>query len=186
MSVTVKTIREIISSDKIKIWPLDGYLHISRSLLIAAVCLGFFGVMIALVGMKCTKIGGSDKTKSKIAFFAGLNFLVSGLCSLAGYSVYAHQVMSEFFYPSFRELKFELGSALFIGWSGSSLSIVGGLVFCFPLIYSICTSQEEYSYTGTNPLSTSYTKHNYKHNHFRKATPDYSSTSLQFGKNAYV
>ncbi|XP_018621684.1 claudin-10-like, partial [Scleropages formosus] len=108
---------------------LDGYLHISRSLLIAAVCLGFFGVMIALVGMKCTKIGGSDKTKSKIAFFAGLNFLVSGLCSLAGYSVYAHQVMSEFFYPSFRELKFELGSALFIGWSGSSLSIVGGLVF---------------------------------------------------------
>lgn len=46
--------------------------------MIAAVCLGFFGSVFALVGMKCTKIGGSDKSKARIACFAGVNFILSG------------------------------------------------------------------------------------------------------------
>lgn len=46
--------------------------------MIAAVCLGFFGTVFALVGMKCTKIGGTDKTKARIACFAGVNFILSG------------------------------------------------------------------------------------------------------------
>lgn len=46
--------------------------------MIAAVCLGFFGSLFALVGMKCTKIGGSDKNKAKIACFAGIDFILSG------------------------------------------------------------------------------------------------------------
>lgn len=46
--------------------------------MIAAVCLGFFGTIFALIGMKCTKIGGSDKNKAGIACFAGVNFILSG------------------------------------------------------------------------------------------------------------
>lgn len=46
--------------------------------MIAAVCLGFFGSIFALVGMKCTKIGGTDKNKARIACFAGVNFILSG------------------------------------------------------------------------------------------------------------
>lgn len=46
--------------------------------MIAAVCLGFFGTIFALVGMKCTKIGGTDKNKARIACFAGVNFILSG------------------------------------------------------------------------------------------------------------
>uniref|UniRef100_A0A8C9QVJ3 Claudin n=2 Tax=Scleropages formosus TaxID=113540 RepID=A0A8C9QVJ3_SCLFO len=84
---------------------LDGYLHVCRALLVSSVIMSFFGAIFALFGMKCTKIGGSDKTKSKIAFFAGLNFFVSGLCSMAGFSVYAHQIMSEFFDPFFFDIK---------------------------------------------------------------------------------
>lgn len=49
--------------------------------MIAAVCLGFFGTVFALVGMKCTKIGGTDKNKAKIACFAGVNFILSGKCA---------------------------------------------------------------------------------------------------------
>ncbi|XP_077583760.1 claudin-7-like isoform X4 [Stigmatopora nigra] len=56
---------------------LEGYIQACRGLMIAAVCLGFFGTVLALVGMKCTKIGGSDKTKGRIACVAGVNFILS-------------------------------------------------------------------------------------------------------------
>lgn len=55
-----------------------GYIQVCRGLMIAAVCLGFFGSIFALIGMKCTRIGGSDKIKARIAFFAGFNFILSG------------------------------------------------------------------------------------------------------------
>lgn len=55
-----------------------GYIQACRGLMIAAVCLGFFGTVFALVGMKCTKIGGTDKNKARIACFAGVNFILSG------------------------------------------------------------------------------------------------------------
>lgn len=50
--------------------------------MIAAVCLGFIGTVLSLVGMKCTKIGGTDRIKDRIAFFAGVNFILSGKCSV--------------------------------------------------------------------------------------------------------
>ncbi|XP_029436862.1 claudin-10-like isoform X3 [Rhinatrema bivittatum] len=46
---------------------LEGYIQACRGLMIAAVSLGFFGSIFALVGMKCTKIGGSDSTKAKVS-----------------------------------------------------------------------------------------------------------------------
>lgn len=50
--------------------------------MIASVCLGFFGSIFALIGMKCTKIGGLDQTKARIVCFAGLNFVVTGRFTL--------------------------------------------------------------------------------------------------------
>uniref|UniRef100_A0A668AYC3 Claudin n=1 Tax=Myripristis murdjan TaxID=586833 RepID=A0A668AYC3_9TELE len=67
---------------------LDGYIQACRGLMIAAICLGFFGAIFALVGMKCTKIGGTDVNKARIACFAGVNFILSGLCSLSACSLY--------------------------------------------------------------------------------------------------
>uniref|UniRef100_A0A674F3L4 Claudin n=1 Tax=Salmo trutta TaxID=8032 RepID=A0A674F3L4_SALTR len=57
---------------------LDGYIQACRGLMITAVCLGFFGAVFALVGMKCTKIGGSDQSKARTACIAGVNFILSG------------------------------------------------------------------------------------------------------------
>lgn len=55
-----------------------GNIQACRGLMISAVCLGFFGAIFALVGMKCTKIGGTDKNKAKITCFAGLDFILCG------------------------------------------------------------------------------------------------------------
>ncbi|XP_060944649.1 claudin-10-like isoform X4 [Limanda limanda] len=170
---------------------LEGFIQACRGLMIAAICLGFFGSIFALVGMKCTKIGGTDKVKAKIACFAGVDFILSGLCSLSACSLYAHRITSEFFDPMYIAQKYELGAALFIGWAGSVLCIIGGSILCFSIADS-CTkshSQVKYIYRGAP-------SHSHVSSHPRgqatsanqRLPPDYSSPpgSQHFDKNAYV
>ncbi|KAI1899160.1 hypothetical protein AGOR_G00058690 [Albula goreensis] len=175
--------------EHLTIFKLEGYIQVCRGLMISAVCLGLFGSIFSLVGMKCTKIGGSDKTKARIACLAGFNFILSGLCSLTACSLYAHRITSEFFDPMFIAQKFELGAALFIGWAGSVLCILGGTVFCFSLAegFSSSSRRPEYMYSGAQSYMSSHPKANSKATESApKAPPDYSGSSRQFGKNAYV
>uniref|UniRef100_A0A3Q3JP37 Claudin n=1 Tax=Monopterus albus TaxID=43700 RepID=A0A3Q3JP37_MONAL len=74
---------------------LNGIIQACRGLMITAVFLGFFGSIFALVGLKCTKIGGTDKNKARITCFAGVDFILSGLCSLSACSIYAHRITSD-------------------------------------------------------------------------------------------
>ncbi|KAM9319981.1 claudin-10 [Gastrophryne carolinensis] len=112
------------------IFKVEGFLQACRALMITAICSGFFGSTFAFVGMKCTRIGGTDQMKAKMSGLAGGLFLLSGICSLAACSLYAHKTTSEYFDPTIVTAKYELGSALFIGWAGSVLSLVGGFLFC--------------------------------------------------------
>ncbi|XP_061548527.1 claudin-10-like isoform X7 [Phycodurus eques] len=176
---------------------LDGYIQACRGLMIAAVCLGFFGTVFALVGMKCTKIGGSDKSKARIACFAGFNFILSGLCSLSACSIYAHRITSEFFDPMFVAQKYELGAALFIGWAGSVLCVLGGGVLCFSVAdckksSAVCLSthsHRDYVYRGAASHShvSSYQRGRGQ-SVSQRPPPDYSSSSRahNFDKNVYV
>ncbi|XP_062302859.1 claudin-10a [Osmerus eperlanus] len=143
---------------------LDAYIQVCRGLMIASVCLGFFGAILALVGMKCTKIGGSETTKAKLTGLSGLHFILNGLCSLTACSLYAHRITTEFFDPLFVAQKFELGAALFIGWAGSA----------------------EYSYSGAASLVNTRNQHRKSGNGFQKEPRDTAEPSRQFGRNAYV
>lgn len=49
-----------------------------RALILISVLLGIFGAILALVGMKCTKLGGSDLVNARVTFAAGINYLTSG------------------------------------------------------------------------------------------------------------
>lgn len=57
---------------------LEAYIQVCRGLMIAAVCLGFFGAILALIGMKCTKIGGSETIKARLTVLSGFHFILSG------------------------------------------------------------------------------------------------------------
>uniref|UniRef100_G1Q1L5 Claudin n=1 Tax=Myotis lucifugus TaxID=59463 RepID=G1Q1L5_MYOLU len=157
---------------------LDGYIQACRGLMIAAVSLGFFGSIIALFGMKCTKVGGSEKAKAKIACLAGVVFILSGLCSMTGCSLYANKITTEFFDPLFIDQKYELGAALFIGWSGASLCIIGGVIFCFSIYDNNKTPS--YAYNGATSVMSSRAKYHGGED-VKTANP-----SKQFDKNAYV
>ncbi|XP_064167163.1 uncharacterized protein LOC135241004 isoform X1 [Anguilla rostrata] len=110
---------------------LPVYIHVCRALIIIAIILGFFGAILALVGMKCTKIGGSDIVNAKVTFAAGINYLISGFCAMIAFSWYGNKIRAEFVDPNYKAQKFEIGAAVFVGWGGSSLLIVGGFVYSF-------------------------------------------------------
>ncbi|NXC19413.1 CLD10 protein, partial [Corythaeola cristata] len=144
---------------------LDGYIQACRGLMISAVCLGFFGAIFGLVGMKCTKVGGSDQTKAKIACLAGLIFILSGLCSMTSCSLYANRITSEFFDPSFFCIAIMLGYRdVTCLWD--EMLIVDSLF------------RRGYAYNGATSVMSSRTK---VHNSIPDKTPP-----KHFDKNAYV
>ncbi|KAM9483004.1 claudin-10a [Clarias gariepinus] len=163
---------------------LDAYIQVCRGLMISAVFLGFFGAILALVGMKCTKIGGSETTKARITCLSGLHFIISGLCSLTTCSLYAHRITSDFFDPLFVAQKFELGAALFIGWAGSVLCFLGGTIFCFSMTEGF--TLREYTYTGVTSFMTAQSKNANSPVISEKDVTDQGCSVRQFGRNAYV
>ncbi|KAM8903336.1 claudin-10-like [Spinachia spinachia] len=110
---------------------LPAFLHACRALAICSVITGFFGGVLTLVGMKCTKIGGSEIANARVTFAGGVTYLVSGLCGMVTYSWWSNKVISEFLDVNFRAQKFELGAAVFIGWAGAALLLSGGSVLTY-------------------------------------------------------
>ncbi|XP_012731325.2 claudin-10 [Fundulus heteroclitus] len=110
---------------------LPVYLHALRALAVCSVITGFFGGVLTLIGMKCTKIGGTEITNARVTFSAGITYLVSGFCGMITYSWWANRVITEFVDPNFKAQKFELGAAVFIGWGGSILLISGATVLTY-------------------------------------------------------
>ncbi|XP_048350848.1 claudin-10 isoform X2 [Sphaerodactylus townsendi] len=164
------------------IFKTEGYIQACRGLMIAAVSLGFFGSVFALVGMKCTKVGGSDQTKARIACLAGMVFILCGLSAMTGCSLYANRITAEFFDPTYVAQKYELGAALFIGWAGSSLCIIGGSIFCFLFIKENKSPRTGYAYNTAASMVSARTK-------VYSGSPDFNSPSVSpkhFDKNVYV
>ncbi|KAK7831582.1 hypothetical protein U0070_015094, partial [Myodes glareolus] len=76
---------------------------------------------------------------------------------------------------------YELGAALFIGWAGASLCIIGGVIFCFSISDNNKTPRMGYTYNGPTSVTSSRTKYHGGEGDFKTTGP-----SKQFDKNAYV
>ncbi|XP_026870568.2 claudin-10 [Electrophorus electricus] len=113
------------------LWSVEYNLQIVRGLLMSGLAIGKLGFILSMVGMECTYIGGKKKNKNRTVFAGGLCHITSGLLAAAGYIMYAWHVSAEYFNPS-SELKFDLGTPLFLGWVGCLFQITGGL---FYLVY---------------------------------------------------
>ncbi|KAM8999501.1 claudin-7 [Sarcophilus harrisii] len=107
---------------------LPASIQATRALMVVSLVVGFLAMMIAAMGMKCTRCGGDDKVKkARIAMTGGIVFIVAGLAALIACSWYGHQIVTDFYNPLVpMNTKFEFGSAIFIGWAGSALVLLGG------------------------------------------------------------
>ncbi|XP_068121352.1 claudin-10 [Hyperolius riggenbachi] len=140
------------------IFKVDGSLQACRALMISSICLGSFGIVFAFAGMKCTRIGGSNEVKAKIACVAGAFCILSGTCSLAACSLYAHNTAAEYFDPTIVAAKYELGTALFVGWAGSVLCLVGGFIFCCTFRFDNVNQRPVHQYTAGSSNVNSWRK----------------------------
>ncbi|XP_017214719.2 claudin 15-like b isoform X2 [Danio rerio] len=128
---------------------LAGYIQACRALMIIALILGLLSVVLASMGLKCTKLGStSEEAKGKISLTAGIIFILSGLCVIVAVSWYAARVVQEFNDPFYGGTKYELGAGLYLGWAAAALCILGG--------GTLCTS-----FKGSSPAQTRGPGYNY-------------------------
>ncbi|XP_034430866.1 claudin-10 [Hippoglossus hippoglossus] len=122
---------------------LNWDIHMCRALIIISIILSFFGSVLVLVGMKCTKIGGSEISNARVTFAGGMNYFIGGMCSMVAFSYYGNKIISEFQDPNYKAQKFEIGVGVFIGWGGSTLLVVGGLIYSIFAGREGCRSSSE-------------------------------------------
>ncbi|NXQ54815.1 CLD19 protein, partial [Anthoscopus minutus] len=120
----------------------DPHIQACRALMITSILLGFLAAVLSLLGMKCTNIGFSDEDgKMKFTVTGGFLFILGGLCSMVAISWYAAMVTAQFFNQLYAGTKYELGEALYLGWAGSILYILGGI-----LLTCSCRGKEKEKY----------------------------------------
>ncbi|XP_026576327.1 claudin-15 [Pseudonaja textilis] len=162
---------------------LPAYLQASRALMITALVLGFLAIVTSMLGLQCTKVAENNpNAKAKLAVIGGSLFILAGLCGMVTVSWYAFNITRDFFNPLFVGTKYEIGPALYLGWSASLLVIIGG---CF--LFSSCrnNSSQENSYTYPYKAPKSGTSaHNPSVSRPRRESN--ASSNGKYGKNAYV
>ncbi|XP_069499369.1 claudin-15 [Ambystoma mexicanum] len=162
---------------------LSGYLQACRALMITALLLGFFGTLCGMLGLQCTKVAeGNALLKGKITTAGGGLFIFGGLCAGVAISWYAFNITKEFFDPLYPGTKYEIGPALYLGWAGSLLDVVGGsFMTCSYRTQAANAKSYNYKYQAPKASTAAVPA-------TQVALPRYdSNTSIcKYGKNAYV
>uniref|UniRef100_A0A674P6T5 Claudin n=1 Tax=Takifugu rubripes TaxID=31033 RepID=A0A674P6T5_TAKRU len=110
---------------------LPSHVQACRALMIISLLFGLAAMIVALLGLKCIKIGSTtEESKAKIAGTGGILSVLGGLCCIIAVSWYAYRVVQDFYDPFSGGMKFELGTGLFLGWGGAALSVLGGGLLC--------------------------------------------------------
>lgn len=110
----------------------------SRAMMIIAIILGVLGVMISIVGAKCTNCIEDEPSKAKVMIIAGVFFILSGILVLIPVSWTANVTIRDFYNPLTSAQRLELGASLYIGWAAAALLLIGGAMLC-----SSCPPKEE-------------------------------------------
>ncbi|XP_062262161.1 uncharacterized protein LOC133969595 [Platichthys flesus] len=74
-------------------------LQAARALVVLAIIIGVFGILLSVVGGKCTNFVSEEMEKSKVAIAAGILFLIAGVLVLIPVCWTAHTVIRDFYNP---------------------------------------------------------------------------------------
>ncbi|XP_071024460.1 claudin-4-like isoform X1 [Oncorhynchus clarkii lewisi] len=117
-------------------------LQAARAMTIIAIILGILGVMVSIVGAKCTNCIDDEPSKAKVMIISGIFFILAGILVLIPVSWSASTIIQDFYNPLLiNAQKRELGASLYIGWGAAALLLIGGAMLC-----SSCPPREEKRY----------------------------------------
>ncbi|KAK5610031.1 Claudin-4 [Crenichthys baileyi] len=106
-------------------------LQAARAMLIISVIVGVFGMLMAVVGGKCTNCMEDEASKAKACIVSGVIFIITAFLILIPVSWSAHTVVRDFYNPMVIEAqRRELGAGLYIGWGSAGLLLLGGGLLC--------------------------------------------------------
>lgn len=115
--------------DSVLALPQD--LQTARAMGIVSVIVGVFGILMAVIGGKCTNCMQDEVAKAKVCILSGVIFITAALLIIIPVSWSAHSVIRDFYNPLVIEAqKRELGAALYIGWGSAGLLLLGGGLLC--------------------------------------------------------
>ncbi|XP_053096152.1 claudin-4-like [Pangasianodon hypophthalmus] len=115
--------------DSLLILPI--HLQAARALIVVAIVVGIFGIIVTIIGGKCTNFVQDESTKAKISITSGIIFIITGILILIPVCWTTNAVIREFYNPAITDgQKKELGPCLYIGFGCAALLIAGGALLC--------------------------------------------------------
>ncbi|XP_047199587.1 claudin-4 isoform X2 [Hippoglossus stenolepis] len=106
-------------------------LQAARAMVIISVIVGIFGVLMAVVGGKCTNCMEDEVAKAKACIVSGVVFIIAAMLIMIPVSWSAHAVIRDFYNPLvIAAQRRELGAGLYIGWGSAGLLLLGGGLLC--------------------------------------------------------
>ncbi|XP_063060219.1 claudin-4-like [Engraulis encrasicolus] len=108
---------------------LSSDLQAARAMTIIAITLGVLGVLIAIMGAKCTNCIKDEASKAKTMIFSDVMFIIAGVLVLIPVSWSANRTIQNFYNPLVLvSQRREIGASLYIGWASAALWLVGGVI----------------------------------------------------------
>ncbi|KAK3524360.1 hypothetical protein QTP70_028024, partial [Hemibagrus guttatus] len=115
--------------DSMLILPI--HLQAARALIIVALVFGILGIIVTIIGGKCTSFVQDESAKARIAIASGIIFIITGILVLIPVCWTTNAVIREFYNPTIPDgQKKELGPCLYIGFGCAALLIAGGALLC--------------------------------------------------------
>ncbi|CAB1439499.1 unnamed protein product [Pleuronectes platessa] len=102
-------------------------LQAARAMVIISVIVGVFGVLMSVVGGKCTNCMENEVAKAKACIVSGVVFIIAAMLVMIPVSWSAHAVIRDFYNPLvIAAQRRELGAGLYIGWGSAGSAAAGG------------------------------------------------------------
>ncbi|XP_017276738.1 claudin-3-like [Kryptolebias marmoratus] len=106
-------------------------LQAARAMTVISIILGILGVLISIVGAKCTNCIEEEAAKAKVMIISGIFFILAGILVLIPVCWSAHTIIRDFYNPTvINAQKREIGASLYIGWASAALLLIGGAMLC--------------------------------------------------------
>ncbi|XP_026794688.2 claudin-4 isoform X2 [Pangasianodon hypophthalmus] len=119
-------------------------LQAARAMVIISIIVGIFGVLMAVIGGKCTNCMEDESAKAKACIVSGVIFIIAAFLILIPVSWSAQTLIRDFYNPLVLEAqRRELGASLYIGWGSAALLLLGGGLLCWN-----CPPKENQPYTA--------------------------------------
>uniref|UniRef100_UPI003AADBF54 claudin-3-like n=1 Tax=Centroberyx gerrardi TaxID=166262 RepID=UPI003AADBF54 len=109
-------------------------LQAARAMVVIAILLSLFGLLLSVVGGKCTTCVGDRVAKARVAISAGVFFILSGALCLVTVCLPANTIIKDFYNPMVPDAqRRELGACLYmvsfgLELVGVTLSVLGWLL----------------------------------------------------------